>query len=240
MNTQLYVGEALGSAILVLFGNGAVANEHLRRTKGERSGYLFIAFGFGFAVMLGVIVSLPFTAGTINPAVTLGKALHGIIPWNQVIWLIAAQMIGAVIGQLIVVAMYWEYLKATEGDPERQLAIFSTTTNVDRKRSYFLGEFIATFALTLIAFLLEEQKVAAGVTAITLGFTVTALVISLGGGTGPGANPARDLGPRIVHALLPIPGKGDSQWRTAWIPVVAPILGSLLAAATFWVLPPLS
>ena len=288
-----YATEFLGTAILIILGNGAVANVELKGTKGHQSGWLVIAVGYGMGVMIPALMFGNVSGNHINPAFTLGLAVSGLFPWGQVVPYIIAQVLGAIFGQALVVAAHRPYYLKTE-NPNNILGTFSTISNVDQgtKESRFaasvngfVNEFIGSFVLFFAAMAMtknyfgaelvaksqalinnqvaqataqgqtipQEQVTAAleqaknqvapflspglAVAHLALGFLVMALVTSLGGPTGPGLNPARDLGPRLLHAVLPksILGehKGDSKWWYAWVPVVAPIAAGIAAVWLF-------
>lgn len=272
-----YATEVIATALMVLIGNGSVANVELKGTKGHKSGWLVIGLGYGFAVMLPALMFGTVSGNHINPAFTLGLAVSGLFKWTYVPGYLIAQMLGAMLGQGILVMGHAAYYQKTE-DPNAILGSFSTISALDdgteesRRPSTingFINEFIGTFVLIFGALALthnyfgsEALKDAAQQTGMTvdaltqqspqiplmtggalgaahlgLGFLVAALVISLGGPTGPALNPVRDLGPRLLHHLLPetVLGehKGDSKWWYAWVPVVAPIIAGIIAAAAF-------
>lgn len=227
--------EMLGTAILVLFGNGAVANVELKGTKGYHNGWLIIAVGYGIGVMIPALMFGPISGSHINPAMTIGLAINGFFSWSEVFPYVVAQLIGAIIGQVILYFVYLPFYKKTENTE----SILGTCSTISASGSYingFITEFFGTFLLVLGAeFMLNstDLKQTIGIGYLGLGFLVCTLVTSLGGPTGPGLNPARDLGPRIVHSLFPLKNKGNSQWSYAWIPVVAPIAGSIIAIFLF-------
>ncbi|MFT8708774.1 MAG: MIP/aquaporin family protein [Sporolactobacillus sp.] len=229
------LSEFLGTAIMILFGNGAVCNVELNGTKGFRNGWMIIAVGYGFAVMIPVMMFGPISGAQINPAMTLGLAVNGLFPWSQVLAFITAQFLGAMVGQLILFIAYKPFYEKTDN----HAAILGTCSTISASGSYlngFINEFLGTFILVLGAMLMLHSPALlheAGAAQIGVGFLVWALVASLGGPTGPGLNPARDLGPRIIHTLFPLDKNGDSQWSYAWIPVIAPILASILAVSLF-------
>ena len=273
--------EFLGTALLIILGNDAVANVELKGTKGHQSGWLVIAIGYGMGVMIPALMFGNVSGNHINPAFTLGLAVSGLFPWENVLYYIVAQVLGAMFGQLVVVATHRPYYLQTE-NPNNILGTFSTISSLDkgtpesRKAASingFINEFAGSFVLFFAALGLTKnffgaevaslaQKAATeqgamfdgtstaaklalsqahapglGIAHLALGFLVMALVTSLGGPTGPGLNPARDLGPRLVHAFLPKSvlgeNKGDSKWWYAWVPVVAPILAAIVAIALF-------
>lgn len=238
-----YLAEFIGTALLVIFGNGVVANVVLARTKGNNSGWIVITAGWGLAVFVGAFCAAPFSGAHINPAVTIAMAVAGKLAANKVPGYIIAQMLGGFVGGALVFLFYREHFKVSD-NPDAKLACFSTGPNIRNLPQALFCEIVGTFMLLLPIFLMTEPSVklsgtpGAGDVPIGLGsiglipvaLLVFAIGLSLGGTTGYAINPARDLGPRIAHALLPIPGKRNSDWRYAWIPVVGPIIGGLLAA----------
>ena len=238
-----YLAEFIGTALLIAFGNGVVANVVLAKTKGNNSGWMVITAGWGLAVFVGVFSSQAFSGAHLNPAVTLAMAQAGKFAWAKVPGYMLAQLTGAFTGAAIVFAFYREHFKATD-DAGLKLACFSTGPNIRNLPQAFFCEVVGTFFLVLPVFLMTDAKIQfpTGSTfsgasiglgtlgALPVGLLVFAIGLSLGGTTGYAINPARDLGPRIAHALLPIPGKGSSDWGYAWIPIVAPLLGGSLAA----------
>ena len=239
-----YLAEFIGTAILVVFGNGVVANVVLPRTKGQNSGWIVITAGWALAVFIGVFCSQAFSGAHLNPAVTIAMATAGKLAANKVAGYIIAQMLGGIIGGALVFVFYREHFKVSE-DANGKLACFCTAPNIRSLPQAFLCEVLGTFLLILPVFLMTDvsvkfpaigdspQDVTIGLGtlgAIPVGLVVFAIGLSLGGTTGYAINPARDLGPRIAHALLPVPGKRDSDWDYAWVPVAAPIVGGLLAA----------
>ncbi|KRN93602.1 MIP/aquaporin family protein [Pediococcus stilesii] len=231
-----YLAEFSGTLLLVLLGNGAVANSFLKDTTGNgnsgqaNGGWIFIALGWGFGVMLPAMMFASISGNHINPAVTIAQAAAGIFPWDQVLPYIVAQFLGAIIGQLLVVLVYWPYYKRTN-NADKVLGTFSTGDTIGSKSNGFITETIATFALVFVSMGLYRGmffKEGIDIANIGVGLMITTCVISVGGPTGPALNPARDLGPRIVHALLPIPNKGDSHWEYAWVPVIATTLGAII------------
>lgn len=235
MNDQypLYVRltcELIGTAILIVLGNGSVANVHLTGSKGYRGGWSLIAMGYGFGVMIPVLMFGGISGAHINPAMTLGQAVAGMFPWSLVLAYIGAQLAGAILGQLAIVATHKPYYDLTT-DPEDILATFATVNAARSRLNGFANELLGTFVLVFAALAIIRSPVTAaepGVAHLAIGFLVWALVVGLGGPTGPALNPARDLGPRLVHALLPLRNKGGSDWRYSWVPVAAPTLGGAL------------
>src|SRR2546426_6949318 len=238
------IAEFIGTAFLVTFGNGVVANVVLARTKGNNSGWIVITAGWGLAVFVGVFSSQAVSGAHLNPAVTLAMAQAGKFAWSNVPAFLLAQMLGGMAGATMVFLFYREHFKATD-DADAKLACFSTGPNIRKLPQAFLCEVIGTFLLVLPVFLMTDATVKipglSGVVsevpiglgtlgALPVGLLVFAIGLSLGGTTGYAINPARDLGPRLAHALLPVPGKRDSDWSYAWVPVLGPIVGGLLAA----------
>ena len=239
-----YLAEFIGTTILVIFGNGVVANVVLARTKGQNSGWIVITAGWGLAVFIGVFCSQPFSGAHLNPAVTIAMAAAGKLAADKVAGYVVAQMLGGIVGGALVFFFYREHFKVSE-DANGKLACFCTAPNIRSLPQAFLCEVLGTFLLILPVFLMTDvtikfpvmtdspQDVTIGLGtlgAIPVGLLVFGIGLSLGGTTGYAINPARDLGPRIAHALLPVPGKRDSDWGYAWVPVIAPIVGGLLAA----------
>ena len=224
--SDIFLPELLGTAMLLLLGGGVVANVILKGTKGNGGGWLLINFGWGLAVMSGVYVA--FKSGAhLNPAVTLGLVASGAeIPFGDVILYLAAQLLGAMIGAVLVYLAYKQHFDA-EPDAGTKLAVFSTGPAI---RSYgwnVVTEALGTFVLVFV--IIHFAHTPADLGPLPVAFLVIAIGASLGGPTGYAINPARDLGPRIVHALLPIKGKGDSDWSYSWVPVVGPIIGGVVA-----------
>lgn len=223
-------GELLGTALLVLLGDGVVANVVLRQTKGEASGWMVITLAWGMAVFVAVAVVASSSGGHINPSVTLALAISGSFPWSQVPIYWAAQMLGAALGAVLVYLVYRPHFAVTE-DQDAKLAVFCTAPAIRAPADNFLAELVGTFVLVLVVLKMAGPDIGLGaLDAIPVGLLVLAIGLSLGGPTGYAINPARDLGPRVVHALLPIPGKRDSDWAYSWIPVAGPVAGALLAA----------
>ncbi len=236
------VAEFIGTAILVILGNGVVANVVLSRTKGHSSGWIVITAGWAMGVFVGVFCSQRFSGAHLNPAVTLAMAAAGKFAWAKVPSYVVAQMLGGFIGGATVFLFYREHFKATE-DAAGKLACFSTAPNIRNLAQALLCETVGTFLLVLPVFLIADASISlpgangpatpiglGALGAIPVALVVFAIGLSLGGTTGYAINPARDLGPRLAHALLPIPRKGPSDWSYAWVPVAGPVVGGLLAA----------
>jgi len=235
---SILVAEILGTMMLILLGNGVVANVVLKGTKGNNSGWIVITTGWALAVFTGVIIAGPYSGAHLNPAVTVGLAAAGKLSWELVPEYIAGEMIGAMLGAFLVWLVYKDHFKVTE-DEGGKLACFSTGPAIKNTFSNLISEIIGTFVLIFSIFYLAGPSIDLGIDAGakvglgSLGALPVALVVfviglSLGGTTGYAINPARDLGPRIMHAILPV--KGSSDWGYAWIPVVGPIIGSVIAA----------
>ena len=241
-----FTAEIIGTMLLILFGNGVVANVVLSKTKGHASDWIVISMGWGLGVFIAVATVGPVSGAHINPAVTLGLALGGVFPWAKVAIYIAGQMIGAAIGALLVWLAYHDHFKATEGGAEK-LAVFATGPEIRNYKKNMLTEIIGTFALVYVVFYLAGPSLEApelrdveiglgSIGALPVGLLVAVIGMSLGGPTGYAINPARDLGPRIVHALLPMAGKGHSDWKYSWVPILGPIAGAAVAAGLYLLL----
>lgn len=225
-------GEAIGTCILVLLGNGVVAGNILNKTKGENSGWLMITLGWGLAVTIAVYTSGIMGPAHLNPAVTIAMAALGQLAWSNVPGYIIAQMLGTMVASIFVWAHYYPHWEATE-DADTILATFATGPAIRHTPSNVIGEVIGTAVLIMVDMALGPNNMASGFNPMVVGFVVTSVGLSLGGTTGYAINPARDLGPRIMHAILPIANKGDSDWSYAWIPIVGPILGAVVGALLY-------
>lgn len=234
---QKCVFELIGTLVLVFMGDGVCAAVTLNKSKAQGAGWVAIALGWGLAVMCGVFVSQP-SGAHLNPVVTLGCALAGKFAWGAVIPYIIAQMIGGFLGAVVVYAFYKDHFDATADKPDAILGCFCTMPAISHKTNNFFCEMVATFLLvyTILAFGTSGNSAEIGMGSLGA-FPVTALIMaigfSIGGTTGYAMNPARDLSPRIAHAILPIKGKRDSGWDYSWIPVFGPATGAALAAALF-------
>ncbi|MFC8836463.1 MIP/aquaporin family protein [Streptomyces griseoincarnatus] len=235
-NGDIFVGEVIGTAILILFGAGVVAAVVLNYSKAKDAGWVVIAFGWGFGVMAGAYTAAPLSGGHLNPAVTLGIAVDT-GEWDTVHIYVAGQMVGAMLGALLCWLVYYAQFEANAEEDISQptLGIFSTTPAIRRPVANLVTEIIATMGLVLpiLAFGLTEGLGESGTAILIVSFLVVGIGLSLGGPTGYAINPARDLGPRIVHALLPIPRRGTSDWGYAWVPVVGPLIGGALSGLVF-------
>jgi glycerol uptake facilitator protein len=246
---QTYLAEAIGTMMLVLLGDGVVANVVLARTKGQNSGWIVITVGWGVAVAMAVYAVGRISGAHINPAVTIALATIGSFPWRQVPGYIAAQMLGAFVGAVLVWLAYLPHWPATD-DRGGKLGVFCTAPAIRSTGANLLCEVIGTMALLfgILAIAANAQTLSKpgdvdlsfvfsrGLQPLLVGVLVLGIGLSLGGPTGYAINPARDLGPRIAHAILPIRDKGASDWSYAWIPVVAPIVGGIAGAGLYaWV-----
>ncbi len=243
---QPFVAELIGTAFLILFGNGVVANVVLAGTKGNGAGWLAIAAGWGIAVYIGAFCSAESSGAHLNPAVTLAMVVANEMPLADAAVYIAAQFIGAMIGALLVYFTYRSHFNATE-DTDAKLACFCTGPAIRNLPQAFVCEVIGTFALLLPIFLMASPKIAVGdgsveesqvlglgaLGLLPVGMLVFGIGVSLGGTTGYAINPARDLGPRIIHFLLPMKGKRDSDWQYSWVPILGPITGAVAAALVY-------
>ncbi len=237
--TSPFVGELIGTMLLILLGDGVVANVVLGKTKGNSGGWIVITTAWALAVFVGAYASAVVSGAHLNPAVTVGLAVAGSFNWGDVPMYIIAQMIGAFIGAVLVWLAYFQHWGATP-DPGAKLAVFATGPAIRNTVWNLVTEIIGTFVLVfgILAIrgtVMDPEGTATAVNMGALGiipvaFLVWAIGLSLGGPTGYAINPARDLGPRIAHFLLPIPGKGSSDWGYSWIPVVGPIVGAVIAA----------
>ncbi|RMG74783.1 MAG: aquaporin family protein [Bacteroidetes bacterium] len=238
-----FVAEILGTFLLILLGNGGVANVLLPRTKGHDGGWIVITAAWGLAVFVAVFVTMDYSGAHLNPAVTLGLAASGLFEWGQVPAFVLAQMLGAMAGQLAVWLMYKPHYAIAE-DGDAQMASFCTAPAIRSLPWNLVAEIIGTFVLVFAVLYiagpemeapgLDGAKIGLGALgALPVGLLVFGIGLSLGGPTGYAINPARDLGPRIVHALLPLTAKRDSDWGYAWVPVIGPCLGALIAAGLF-------
>ncbi|MEQ8954397.1 MAG: MIP/aquaporin family protein, partial [Gammaproteobacteria bacterium] len=232
-----FIGEVLGTFILLVLGGGVVANVVLNKTGGQGSGYIVITWGWGIAVFVAVFITGNVSGAHINPAVTIGLAAAGLFSWSLVPVYIIAQLIGAFLGAVCVWFHYRDHFDAT-ADPATKLGVFSTAPSIPNLVSNIYSEVLGTFILILGVLYIAEPDVGLGaLDALPVGLLVFGIGMSLGGTTGYAINPARDLGPRIAHAILPIKGKGDGGWHYAWIPVVSPTIGAVLAALVYRWLP---
>ena len=227
-----FLAELVGTAILILLGDGVVAGCLLTKSKSENAGWIVITLAWGLAVTMGIYAAGSISGAHLNPAVTVAMAVIGNLAWTEVVPYIAAQMIGAFLGAVLVWLTYLPHWKETD-DPGKKLGIFATGPAIYNPVANVIAEVIGTFMLLFGILFIGANDFAPGVSPLAVGLLIVVIGMSLGGPTGYAINPARDLGPRIAHAVLPIPGKGDSQWYYAWVPVVGPIIGGVLGALTY-------
>ncbi|MFE1310330.1 MIP/aquaporin family protein [Streptomyces sp. NPDC058755] len=243
-NGDIFIGEVIGTAILILLGAGVCAAVTLRHSKARASGWVVIAFGWGFGVLAGAYTAAPLSGGQLNPAVTIGIAVDT-GKWGKVWIYLLGQIVGAMLGAVLAYLVYLAQFQANvrkegtdEGsadEPVATLGIFSTIPEIRNPVANLITEIIATMALVLpiLAFGLTKGLGESGITVLIVSLLVVGIGLSLGGPTGYAINPARDLGPRIMHTFLPIPNKGTSDWGYAWIPVVGPLIGGALAGLVY-------
>ncbi|HJV16247.1 MAG TPA: MIP/aquaporin family protein [Bacillales bacterium] len=227
-----FMGEIVGTMILIVFGAGIGAGSSLKKSYAQNAGWIVITIAWGLAVTMAVFAVGSISGAHLNPAVTIALAINGDFSWSQVPSYILAQMIGAILGAAIVYLQYLPHWAVTE-DPGTKLGVFATGPAIPHTFSNLLSEFIGTFVLVLGLLFIGANKFTEGLNPLVVGLLIVAIGMSLGGTTGYAINPARDLGPRIAHFLLPIPGKGKSNWGYSWIPVVGPILGGALGAVFY-------
>lgn len=223
------LAELIGTTLLVLLGNGVIANVVLKNTYGENSGLLFVSFGWAMAAFIALFVTIPYSGGHLNPVVTLALALYGSFDWNGVLPFIICQMLGGALGAGLVFILYRTPFYLTQSK-QIKLSVFCTSPSVPNFIENFLSEFVATFILVFAILRVGPSLSIFGhLAGLPFSFLILGLSLSLGGTTGCALNPARDLSPRILHAILPFPGKGSSNWSYSWIPVFGPLFGSIFA-----------
>jgi len=235
-----FVAEFIGTALLILLGNGVVANVVLKGTKGNDSGWIVITTAWALAVFVGVVIAAPYSGAHLNPAVTIALALAQKFAWIKVPYYILAQLCGAIVGSFLVWIMYKDHFDATD-DQGLKAAPFATSPAIRNLKSNLFSEILGTFVLIFVIFYFTNAEMGSDKTPIGLGslgaipvaFLVWVIGLALGGTTGYAINPIRDLGPRIVHALIPMKGKGSSDWAYSWVPIVGPIIGATLAALLY-------
>lgn len=238
-----YIAEYLGTFLLILMGVGVNANVSLKDSYGQGAGWAVVTFGWGFGVFIGVIVAAPYSGAHINPAVSVGLALAGKFNWAEVPYYIIAQLAGAFTGALLVWWQYSDHYNNTEDKPII-LGTFCTAPAIRNTPKNLFSEILGTFVLIFVVLYLSDATISSdnlknpviglgSIGALPVAFLVVGIGMSLGGTTGYAINPARDLGPRIVHALVPINYKGESNWRYAWLPILGPLLGAAIAAMLF-------
>lgn len=231
---NIFLSEFIGTTILILLGNGVVANVVLNKTYGNNGGIITITTGWAFAVFCAVVIAQP-SGAHLNPAITLALAYHDAFAWSEVPSYILAQMGGAMLGSTIVWIMYKDHYDISSDNPSGQLATFATSPAIPNIFRNIFSEIIGAFVLVFVVLWAgtEENAGLKSLGPLTVAITVFAIGLSLGGTTGYAINPARDLGPRIMHTLLPMKGKSYSNWGYAWIPVVGPMIGGILAVIVF-------
>ena len=228
-----FISELIGTAILIVLGEGVVANVILHKTKGNNGGLISITMGWGIAVFVAVYITAAASGAHLNPAVTIALAAIGKFEWALVPTYLVAQLLGAMIGALIVWIVYRQHFDATD-DAATKLGVFCTSPSISKPADNILSEIIGTFVFILaILFITKAEHTLGSLDALPVALLVLGIGLSLGGPTGYAINPARDLGPRIMHALLPIKNKGTSDWGYSWIPVAGPIIGGVLAAIVY-------
>ena len=241
-----FTAELIGTMLLIILGNGVVANVVLKGTKGSNAGWMVITTGWALAVFVGVVIATPYSGAHLNPAVTIGLAVAGKFPWADVGTYILAQLIGSIIGAIIVWIVYRDHFNVTE-DPDAQLSVFSTSPAISNSLFNLLSEVVGTFVLVFVIFYFTNAEISGepkspiglgSLGAIPVAFLVWAIGLSLGGTTGYAINPVRDFGPRIAHSILPIRNKRNSNWKYGWIPIIGPFIGGLIAAGLYLILQP--
>ncbi len=236
----LYVkclAEFLGTMILIFLGDGVCANVALKKTGGNSSGLIVIASGWAFAVFIAAAIMGPFSGAHLNPALTIGLAFAGNFDWSMVVPYIISQMLGAFVGAILVYIQYKDHFDATE-EAATKRGVFCTAPSIRNYPRNLISEIFGTFILVFVLLYMTSGQGLGAVGTIPVAILIWSIGVSLGGTTGYAINPARDLGPRIAHALLPIKGKGDSDWGYSWIPVIGPIIGGLLAGGLYLVTHP--
>ena len=235
-----FVAEFIGTALIILLGNGVVANVVLKGTKGNNSGWMVITTAWALAVFVGVVIAAPYSGAHLNPAVTIALAITQKFAWIKVPYYILAQLCGAMTGAFLVWIIYKDHFDLTD-DKGLKAAPFATSPAIRNLKSNLFSEIIGTFVLIFVIFYFTNAEMGTDKTPIGLGsigalpvaFLVWVIGLALGGTTGYAINPARDLGPRIIHAIIPMNGKGSSDWAYAWIPILGPVIGSSLAALAY-------
>lgn len=239
---NVYLAEFIGTALMILLGNGVVANVVLKGTKGNGGGWIVITTAWALAVFVGVVVAGPHSGAHLNPIVTLGLAIGKGFDWALLPGYVGAQIAGAMMGSFLVWLMYKDYFDATD-DPGLKAAPFATAPAIRNYTSNLISEIIGTFVLIFVIFYFTDASMGTkeettpiglgSLGAIPVAFLVWVIGLALGGTTGYAINPARDLGPRIIHAIIPMKGKRGSDWTYAWVPILGPIIGSSLAALAY-------
>ena len=236
---SIFGAEVIGTGLLILLGDGVVAAVLLNHSKAQNGGWIVITWGWAMAVMIAVFAVGQFSGAHLNPAVTIGFAIEGRTEWGDVPEYLAGEFVGAFIGAALVWLSYLDHWRETE-DPGLKLAVFCTAPAIRNPISNIITEVVGTFVLVfgVMAIFADEATAGTGLGGLIVGLIVLGIGLSLGGPTGYAINPARDLGPRIMHAILPIKGKGSSDWSYSWVPIVGPIIGGVLAGwAAIFALP---
>lgn len=230
---SIFFSELIGTALLIILGNGVVANVVLNKTKGNNSGWIVITFGWAIAVFVGVFVAAKTSGAHLNPAITVAFAYLDKISLDKILLYLGGQFAGAMIGATVVWLTYRQHFTATD-DQGLKRAVFCTAPAIRNTTSNLISEIVGTFVLVFGALYIAAPSSSLGaLDALPVALLVLGIGLSLGGTTGYAINPARDLGPRIMHAILPIKNKGASDWGYSWIPVVGPVIGAIIAAILF-------
>ncbi|MBY0030659.1 MIP/aquaporin family protein [Priestia aryabhattai] len=229
---QAFLGEIIGTMILIILGAGVCAGVNLKKSFAANSGWIVITMGWGMAVAMAAYAVGNMSGAHLNPALTVALAITGDFPWSQVPMYILAQFIGAILGATVVYLHYLPHWKETK-DAGTKLGVFATGPAIANPFANVLSEAIGTFVLVVGILAIGANKFTDGLNPLVVGFLIVSIGLSLGGTTGYAINPARDLGPRIAHAILPIPGKGSSNWKYAWVPVVGPLVGGSIGAVFY-------
>lgn len=230
-----YLAEFLGTLVLILIGEGVVAGVVLKGTKSENAGWLTICIAWGLAVTFAIYAVGNFSGAHLNPAVTIGLAINGDFEWSMALGYIVAQLGGAFVGAVLVWLHYLPHWKTTT-DAGAKLAVFATGPAIRNSASNLISEIIATTVLIFGLLFIGANEFTQGLKPLVVGLLITTIGLGLGGTTGFAINPARDLGPRIAHAILPIHGKGSSDWSYSWIPIAGPLIGSVLGVLLYGVI----
>ena len=238
-----FTAELIGTMLLIILGNGVVANVVLKGTKGNSGGWMVITTGWALAVYVGVVIAGPYSGAHLNPAVTIALAIVGKFAWSKVAMFVLAQLIGSVIGAFVVWVVYRDHFNMTN-DPNTEMAAFCTAPAIHNRLFNLLSEIVGTFVLVFVIFFFTNAEITDAKTPIGLGslgaipvaFLVWAIGLSLGGTTGYAINPVRDFGPRLVHAVVPLKNRCSSNWTYAWIPILGPFIGAAIAALLYMAL----
>ncbi len=229
---NIYLAEFIGTAVLIYIGEGVNAGLNLNKSYSKDSGWIVVTVGWGLAVTFAIYAVGIYSGAHINPAVTLGFAAVGEFAWERVPGYILAQTLGAMLGATVVWLQYLPHWKATE-DPDTKLGVFSTSPAIPSRYSNLLSEVLGTFLLLFALSYLGANEFSKGLNPLVVGALIVVIGMAVGGSTGYAINPARDFGPRLAHFLLPIAGKGKSNWPYSWIPVVGPLIGGVLGASLY-------